>query len=736
MLQKLNKKYINKLLNTNSLLMVELNNCHGECMPGYIKYFKDLGFDIDVLINEKQKTENPLYMFDDIDITYLPEYKIIQYLNSNQIDNYEICLFNSNIIYNQKSKSVFDLIKIPHPQTKMLCVEHRLENIKKLSKNAIPIILKKFSENKKTFEVNPHYFGKIKHHNKNKTTNFIVVGNIEGKRKNYNLLTSSVQKLHKNNIKNFKITIVGAGKVSDIPSEIRHYFDIKGRLSYPDMYQEVQNSDYFLTLLDPENPEHDRYIKIGTSGSFQLIYGFNIPCLIEEKFAKIHCFDSANALTYKNNSDLFETMKLAINQSNDEYQNMKGHLSKTSDLIYQNSLKNLGLALNTKQPNQISNYYKKLLNLYIKSYLLFPVYLIKTARMQKKIHKKVCQIIRGQLSHQLENTLLLTKPQIRDFALKNSPTPDYTKKHIKKITNDIYDKFHFRKKHRIFGIKFYTKNKHKELSSLLTYSIKQNELIKKENTILKSQIEETKKELQKNKNDILTQLAEFKNKNQRNYQELNYADLLHDSIHQSNWLKDKTFSLFGWAANYSFIYLLFRTLDQVCPSNILEFGLGQTTKLTSQYIVNKNPSAQLNICEHNQDWINIYKKELAKSENIKINHLDLEFFEYDNKQNDKYKNIIQVTKNQKFDLIIVDGPVGGGKNLPRSNIHDLIKNDNLANDFIIIFDDAERKGEQETIRVTKDLLTEKNIQFSTFSRNGIKNQFIITSPSREFLKFL
>ena len=292
-------------------------------------------------------------------------------------------------------------------------------------------------------------------------------------------------------------------------------------------------------------------------------------------------------------------------------------------------------------------------------------------------------------------------------------------------------------------IKFYTKNKHKELSSLLTYLIKQNDLLKqnqiylqKENSVLKSQIEETKKELQKNKNDILTQLAEFKNKNQRNYQELNYADLLHDTIHQSNWLKDKTFSLFGWAANYSFIYLLFRTLDQVCPTNILEFGLGQTTKLTSQYIVNKNPSAQLNICEHNQDWINIYKKELAKSENIKINHLDLEFFEYDNKQNDKYKNIIQVTKNQKFDLIIVDGPVGGGKNLPRSNIHDLIKNDNLANDFIIIFDDAERKGEQETIRITKDLLIEKNIQFSTFSRNGIKNQFIITSPSREFLKFL
>ncbi|MBQ3034704.1 MAG: glycosyltransferase, partial [Alphaproteobacteria bacterium] len=150
----------------------------------------------------------------------------------------------------------------------------------------------------------------------------------------------------------------------------------------------------------------------------------------------------------------------------------------------------------------------------IKPYILFPVYLIKTARMKKKIHKKVCRIIREQLSRQFENTLLLTKPQIRDFALKNAPTPDYVKKNIKKIANDIYDKFHFRKKHRILGIKFYTKNKHKELSSLLTYSIKQNELIKKENTILKNQIEETKKE-----NSVLkSQIEETKKELQKTIQ--------------------------------------------------------------------------------------------------------------------------------------------------------------------------------------------------------------------------
>ena len=112
------------------------------------------------------------------------------------------------------------------------------------------------------------------------------------------------------------------------------------------------------------------------------------------------------------------------------------------------------------------------------------------------------------------------------------------------------------------------------------------------------------------------------------------------------------------------------------------------------------------------------------------------FFEHEGKQNDKYKDITQKFESEKFDLIIVDGPVGGGKNLPRSNILELIQNDNLANDFVIVFDDSERNGEQNTIKQTRALLQEKGVDFSEFDRNGIKNQHIITSQSRSFVQFL
>ena len=218
--------------------------------------------------------------------------------------------------------------------------------------------------------------------------------------------------------------------------------------------------------------------------------------------------------------------------------------------------------------------------------------------------------------------------------------------------------------------------------------------------------------------------------------ELYYGNLLHDSINDSAWLKNKSFSLYGWAANYSFIYLLFRILDKTNPQNILEMGLGQTTKVTSQYIAHKNPSAFLTVCEHNQEWIDIYKTELPQNERIRIHHLALEIFEYEGQQNDKYKNLAPLVQNQKFDLILIDGPTGGGKTFPRSNIIDLVKNNHLADDFVIIFDDAERPGEKLTIEKTKEELKQQNREFCCFERSALKNQYLIISKSKSFITFL
>lgn len=222
----------------------------------------------------------------------------------------------------------------------------------------------------------------------------------------------------------------------------------------------------------------------------------------------------------------------------------------------------------------------------------------------------------------------------------------------------------------------------------------------------------------------------------RQLKELYFADLLHDTINSSSWLKDKSFSLHGWAANYSFIYMLYRVLDTVHPMNILEMGMGQTSKLTSQYLAYCNPQAKLDILEDNTNWIDVYRTQLAQSGNIKVHQCNLEFFKDGKCECRKYKNLDKILAKTKYNLIIVDGPWGAEQTLPRSNVLDIVKNDNLADDFIIIFDDAERKGEQNTIVNTLKLLEEKNIRYLTFKRNGIKTQQITTSLSKSFIQYL
>ena len=239
-----------------------------------------------------------------------------------------------------------------------------------------------------------------------------------------------------------------------------------------------------------------------------------------------------------------------------------------------------------------------------------------------------------------------------------------------------------------------------------------------------------------NLNALHAEVANLKRYVQKQTAELYYANLLHDSTKGSAWLKDQAFSLYGWAANYSFIYLLFRILDKTAPQNILEFGLGQTTKVTSQYIAYKNPTAMLNVCEHSSEWINLYKPELPKKSHIKIRHLNLKYFKYEGQKNDKYRDLDTIAHGQKFDLIIIDGPTGGGKNFPRSNIVDIVKGKNLADDFIIIFDDGDRPGEQLTIAKTKEELKKQKIDFVEFERNALKTQYVLTSPSKSFIQYL
>ena len=167
-----------------------------------------------------------------------------------------------------------------------------------------------------------------------------MVGGIEKKRKNYDLLINTVKNLSEQSDK-FKIIVIGKGDLEGLEEEYKRFFDIKGRLDYPNMYREVENADYFLPLLDYENQEHHRYITTGVTGSLQLILGFLKPAVIQKNFADFYKLSEENSIIYNNNQELVQVMLKAINQDNNCYENKKAALKSLQQNIYKESLENL-----------------------------------------------------------------------------------------------------------------------------------------------------------------------------------------------------------------------------------------------------------------------------------------------------------------------------------------------------------------------------------------------------------
>lgn len=215
--------------------------------------------------------------------------------------------------------------------------------------------------------------------------------------------------------------------------------------------------------------------------------------------------------------------------------------------------------------------------------------------------------------------------------------------------------------------------------------------------------------------------------------------IFNDTICESNWLKQRNFSLNNAASNYSFMYILFRILDEVQPKNILEFGLGQTSKMTTQY-ANSFSNSKLLIIENDQIWIDKFSEKLNLNENIDIIQRGIEKFTHNDTENERYSDLDEIVKDSKYDLIIIDGPLGYTTvpeprqfDYSRANIWNLI--DNLADEFIIIMDDCERKGEQNTMDHMEELLTERDIEYYNFRSTGLKEQYVICSKEYRYVSW-
>jgi predicted O-methyltransferase YrrM len=142
----------------------------------------------------------------------------------------------------------------------------------------------------------------------------------------------------------------------------------------------------------------------------------------------------------------------------------------------------------------------------------------------------------------------------------------------------------------------------------------------------------------------------------------------------------------GNAANAGLLYVIFRLLEEFRGLDVLELGAGQSTLLLDA-LARAGRLGSLLTLEHDPAWAARLGAKVAHE----VRHAPLRSATVEGFAADQY----DADLHRRFDLVLVDGPVGTAR---RSRWGALgLLQAHLADEFVVVFDDAERPGERETI---------------------------------------
>ena len=169
----------------------------------------------------------------------------------------------------------------------------------------------------------------------------------------------------------------------------------------------------------------------------------------------------------------------------------------------------------------------------------------------------------------------------------------------------------------------------------------------------------------------------------------------------------------GAAACYGLMYLLCRVLDEQNVRKIVEFGSGQSTVLIDRV---KKAGTHHVAYEHSTDWhAQIAPRLLSCDYRLR----PLKETTVDGRQVQWYSEV----EAHHFDLLLVDGPPGTER-FSRFGCVESIRS-LLSDDFLIVIDDADRRGEQDTVAHIAALLRNANRKFRMNYLQGRTTQTVI-----------
>ena len=192
------------------------------------------------------------------------------------------------------------------------------------------------------------------------------------------------------------------------------------------------------------------------------------------------------------------------------------------------------------------------------------------------------------------------------------------------------------------------------------------------------------------------------------------------------------------AATPSLQLLHFKILQFCRPASILEIGSGQTTKLLSYYS-KENAAAEVITLEQDRAFWEILKPLICHTYvHAEIRPAEFKCHGTGRAVATQWFDADALLLGKKFEYILVDGPDHADPNgtfipLYRGGILKFIPQI-LAQQFAIVFDDADRLSDRTTVDALKDILRANQIKHVSFDRHGIKTQAVICSPNWSFIR--
>jgi hypothetical protein len=153
-------------------------------------------------------------------------------------------------------------------------------------------------------------------------------------------------------------------------------------------------------------------------------------------------------------------------------------------------------------------------------------------------------------------------------------------------------------------------------------------------------------------------------------------------------LEDSYYPLSG-AANHSLLYLLLRTLREFAPRRVLELGAGQTTLLLDAVNATMSQPMDVMTVEHDPEWA----AHIQGNVSHRVVTVPLAPMTIAGKSLDYYAAGF-LPPGVRFNLVLIDGPPAQANDAKFARIGCLdFLPAGLADDFMVIIDDAEREGE-------------------------------------------